>query len=195
MEYDNDHDEPNYDYSYNEIEESDTDSPSYGTHDKTHDLLDVDVLNTLASYMDVGAIRALARTSSGMWSTMKSVWYGNLMWKLKTEQLLGVRIPDTISYHDWEHIYYIVLDDNLPMLHRLKSPSTVRLGRMLGASTGRAGKIHLSKALEEKDVPLVAALLEDKTLDPENTLLLSYIKDNEGTRYGEQLKKIVAERY
>lgn len=116
------------------------------------------------------------------------------MWNFKAERLLGIKIPDSITYHNLEYVHSIVLNDNLHMLYRLKSPGMVRLGRLLGVNIGRAGNIHLHSALREKDIPLITSLLEDRALDPENKVVESYINDNEDPRFVAQLRRIMSDR-
>lgn len=176
------------DGDYQEYEDVDTEVVLPST------LVDINILNAIVPYMDVRTIRSFARTSSEIWPVMKKVWNGNAMWRVKTERLLDVLIPADITYHDWEYIYLIAADDNLPMLYELKSPSMVRLGLLLGVNMSSVGRRLLGRALADKDIPMISALLVDRTLDPENSLLRSYIDDYKDTAYAEQLSDILVGR-
>jgi hypothetical protein len=133
------------------------------------------LLESVCPYIDIREIRALGRTSHGLWKELNKVWNDNLIWRNKVERLIGHTLSSDIVYDDWRFVYDIINDGNLRQLFMLKSLSMTKLALMLGADPSIGRDITLRLALESNNIDTIAVLLTDPRVDPNNTIMLRYL--------------------
>lgn len=135
-----------------------------------------DFLEDICSQISPEDIRALAKTSRNLRRILTRLWASNSFWKKKLDHHLGVGSLSGMTYRDWRYVYDIILDNNLNQLFRLNSPDMAALAISLGADPARYNNVYLKRALENRNIAMIKALLSDPNVDVGNKILLNELE-------------------